>query len=180
MRGGQMMYRSGEVVFAGVLQGGLTEDENRKQLSWLLESANSAAANRIGLAPDAKAEIVWSSRQEYDRLMQILHKAKGNVLVRVRSVANTIVGQPVLCGMEVLPNRLVFKNGAKIHQKIIDMSDKNINADQAFMQFLQEVNQLSVKEGVLPDPMTGKVGNMNAVTMVETVTKMQRLGGRLL
>lgn len=179
MRGGQMMYRSGELVFSGVLQGGLSEEENKKQLNWLLDSANGAAKNHIGLAPDANAELVWASRQECDRLLEMLHKAKGNVLVRVRSVANTVVGQPVLCGMEVLPNRLVYKNGAKIHQKVIDLNDKAGNPDQAFMSFLQEINQMSVKAGVLPDPLTGKVGNMNAVTMVETVTKMQRMGGKV-
>ena len=180
MRGGQMMYRSGEVVFAGVLQGGLDTDENEKQLDWLMEGANNAAMNRIGLASDSKAELVWAPRDEYDRLLELLHKANGNVLVRVRSLANTVIGQPVLCGMEVLPNKLVFKNGVKIHQKIIDMNDKSVNPDQTFMIFLHEVNQKSVKAGILPDPMTGKVGNISAVTMVETATKMKKMGGRII
>ena len=59
------------------------------------------------------------------------------------------------------------------------MNDKKVTPDQAFMLFLQEINQISVKAGVMPDPMTGKVGNMNAVTMVDTVTKMQRMGGKI-
>ena len=179
MRGGQMMYRSGEVVFAGIIHTG-TEEENRNQMSWLMGSANTAAMNRIGLDPSSKAEIVWTHREEYDRLLKLLGKAKGNnVLVRVRSLANTVVGQPVLCGLEVIPNKLVYKDGTKIHQKVVDMDDKKATPDQAFMLFLQEVNQISVKAGVMPDPMTGKVGNINAVTMVDTVTKMQRMGGRI-
>ena len=179
MRGGQMMYRSGEVVFAGVLHTG-TEEENRNQMNWLMEGANVAAMNRIGLEPSSKAEIIWTRQDEFDRLLNLLGKAKGNnVLVRVRSLANTVVGQPVLCGLEVIPNKLIFKDGTKIHQKEIDMNDKRIHADQAFLLFLQEVNQLSVKAGIMPDPMTGKVGNMNAVTMVDTVTRMQRMGGKV-
>ena len=179
MRGGQMMYRSGEVVFAGIIHTG-TEEENRNQMSWLMGSANTAAMNRIGLDPSSKAKIVWAQREEYDRLLKLLGKAKGNnVLVRVRSLANTVVGQPVLCGLEVIPNKLIYKDGNKIHQKVIDMNDKKVTPDQAFMLFLQEVNQISVKAGVMPDPMTGKVGNMNAVTMVDTVTKMQRMGGKI-
>ena len=179
MRGGQMMYRSGEVVFAGIIHTG-TEEENRNQMSWLMGSANTAAMNHIGLDPSSKAEIVWAQREEYDRLLKLLGKAKGNnVLVRVRSLANTVVGQPVLCGLEVIPNKLIFKDGTKIYQKVIDMNDKKVTPDQAFMLFLQEVNQTSVKAGIMPDPMTGKVGNMNAVTMVDTVTKMQRMGGKI-
>lgn len=179
MRGGQMMYRSGEVVFAGIIQTG-AEEENRNQMNWLMEGANTAAMNRIGLDSSSRAEIVWTQREEYDRLLKLLGKAKGNnVLVRVRSLANTVVGQPVLCGLEVIPNKLVYKDGTKIHQKVIDMNDKKVTPDQAFMLFLQEINQASVKAGVMPDPMTGKVGNMNAVTIVDTVTKMQRMGGKI-
>lgn len=179
MRGGQMMYRSGEIVFAGVLQGGLPEEENMKQINWMLDGANTAAMNRVGLDSSSKAEVVWLTREEVDRLKDLLGKAKGNVLVRVRSVANTVVGQPVLCGMEVIPNRVIFKDGKKIHEKVIDLADKTTNADQALMRFLQEINERSVKEGVLPDPMTGKVGNINAVTVVDTVTKMQKMGGKI-
>ena len=179
MRGGQMMYRSGEVVFAGIVHTG-TEEENRNQMSWLMEAANTAAMNRIGLEPSSKAEIVWAQRDEVERLLNLLGKAKGNnVLVRVRSLANTVVGQPVLCGLEVIPNKLVFRDGTRIYQQVVDMNDKNVSPDQVFLLFLQEVNQASVKAGVMPDPMTGKVGNMNAVTMVETVTKMQRMGGKI-
>ena len=179
MRGGQMMYRSGEVVFAGIIHTG-TEEENRNQMSWLIGSANTAAMNRIGLDPSSKAEIVWAQREEYDRLLKLLGKAKGNnVLVRVRSLANTVVGQPVLCGLEVIPNKLIYKDGSKIHQKVIDMNDMKVTPDQAFMLFLQEINQISVKAGIMPDPITGKVGNMNAVTMVDTVNKMQRMGGKI-
>lgn len=179
MRGGQMMYRSGEIVFAGVLQGGLPEEENMKQINWMLDGANTAAMNRIGLDSSSKAEMVWLTRDEVERLKDLLGKAKGNVLVRVRSVANTVIGQPVLCGMEVIPNRVIFKDGKKIHEKVIDVADKTTNADQALMTFLQEINERSVKEGVLPDPMTGKVGNINAVTVVDTVTKMQKMGGKI-
>lgn len=180
MRGGQMMYGSGEIVFVGVLQGGRTEEENLKQMKWLFESANTSAMNRIGLDPGSKASLVWVPEEESVRLLNILDKAKENVLVRMRSLANTVIGQPVLCAMEVIPNRLIFKNGEKIYQKVIDMNEKDMTPDQSFMTFLQEINERSVKAGVLPDPMSGKVGNMSAVTMVETVTKMQRMGGKIL
>ena len=179
MRGGQMMYSSGEVVFAGVLHTG-TEEENRDQMNWLITNANMAAMNRIGLDPSSKAEIVWTQKEEFDRLLNLLGKAKGNnVLVRVRSLANTVVGQPVLCGLEVIPNKLVFRNGTKIHQKEIDVADNKQALDRTFMEFLQEINERSVRAGVIPDPMTGKVGNLNAVTIVDTITKMQRMGGKV-
>lgn len=180
MREGQMLYRSGEIVFAGILEAGHSEEENLKQLNWLFDNANTSVMNRIGLDPGSKkTNIVWVPEEESARLLRILEKAKGNALVRMRSLANTVVGQPVLCGLEVIPNKLIFKDGTKIHQKVIEVNHNKQSLDQAFMEFLQEVNEHSVKAGVIPDPMTGKVGNMNAVTMVDTVTRMQRMGGRI-
>jgi hypothetical protein len=179
MRGGQMMYSSGEIVFIGVLQGGRSEEENLKQLNWLFESANTNAMNRIGLDSSSKASLVWVPEEESVQLLNMLAKEKGNVLVRLRSLANTVVGQPVLCAIEAIPNLLIFKNGEKIHQKVIDMNKKETAPDRMFMAFLQEVNERSVKAGVMPDPMTGKVGNMSAVTIVDTVNKMQRMGGKI-
>ena len=64
MRGGQMMYGSGEVVFTGVLQAGRSEEENLKQVKWLLDSANTAAMNRINLDPGSKANVVWVPEEE--------------------------------------------------------------------------------------------------------------------
>jgi len=179
MRGGQMMYSGGEVVFAGILKGGMSAEENEKQINWLLNEANRTALNRIGVDTNSDTELVWAARAEVLKLIDLLGKAKGNVLVRVRSLANTVIGQPILCGMEVIPNKLIFKDGVRIHQKVIDMNDKELGPDQAFMAFLQEVNEVSVKAGVMPDPLTGKVGNMSAAAAVDTVARMQRLGGKI-
>ena len=180
MREGQMLYRSGEIVFAGMMEAGHSEEENLKQLNWLFDSANTSVLNRVGLEPGSqKANIVWVPEEESVRLLRILEKAKGSALVRLRSLANTVVGQPVLCAIEVIPSKTIFKNGEKIHQKVIDMNVKTMSPDQVFMIFLQEVNERSVRAGVIPDPMTGKVGNINAVTMVDTVTRMQRMGGKI-
>lgn len=43
MREGQVFYRAGEVIYAGVMHGGLTHEENIVQVNWLLRSANAAA-----------------------------------------------------------------------------------------------------------------------------------------
>jgi hypothetical protein len=56
------------------------------------------------------------------------------------------------------------------------MDEKNVNAENKFMQFLNDVNKLSVEAGVLPDPVTGKVGAMNAEAILDAVKKMQRTG----
>lgn len=179
LREGQLVYRSGEVVFVGVLKGGLSLDESRKQVNWLLEGANNAALNRLGAEEGTEAEVIWTPREEYVKLLTALEKSQGSILVRVRSMANTVAGQPVLCQMEVIPNKLIYRSGQRIYSKVVNLNDKKVTLDEAFLNYLQDVNKLTVEAGVLPDPLSGKVGNMSAVSMVETVQKMQRLGGQV-
>ena len=45
------------------------------------------------------------------------------------------------------------------------------------MDFLTQINHQAVQAGVLPDPLTGKVGNMDAATMIETSNAIRRTSG---
>ena len=45
------------------------------------------------------------------------------------------------------------------------------------MGFLTQINHQAVEAGVLPDPLTGKVGNMDAATMIETSNAIRRTNG---
>ena len=101
MREGQVYYRAGEVVFAGVMRGGLKHEENMIQMNWLLQNANEAALQRLGVIHDEQKPL-----------------------------------QAIWIG-------------------------KNV----------------AVKAGVLPDPMTGKVGSMDAATMIEAANSMRRTRG---
>lgn len=180
MREDQLVYRSGEVVFNGVLEGGRSPEESANQMKWLLESANNTALSRIGVDPKEKVEVVWVPKTEYEALEQRIQKEHGQILVRVRSLANTVVGQPVVCQFEVIPNKLVYHNNQLIYQKVLNVADQSVSPEEVMMSYLQEVNRLSVEAGVLPDPMTGKVGNISAMTVVDVQEKMRRMGGQVM
>ena len=180
MREGQLVYRSGEVVFNGVLEGGRSEEENVNQMRWLLESANSAALSHIGVDPKEKVELIWVPKTEYESVQKQLASQKGQILVRVRSLANTVMGQPVVCQFEVIPNKLVYAKNQIIYQKVLNMAAPNTTPEEILMNYLQDINHVSVEAGVLPDPMTGKVRNISAITVVETQDKMRRLGGQVM
>lgn len=180
MREDQLVYRSGEVVFNGVLEGGRSPEESANQMKWLLESANNTALSRIGVDPKEKVEVVWVPKTEYEALEQRIQKEHGQILVRVRSLANTVVGQPVVCQFEVIPNKLVYHNNQLIYQKVLNVADQPVSPEEVMMSYLQEVNRLSVEAGVLPDPMTGKVGNISAMTVVDVQEKMRRMGGQVM
>ncbi len=179
MKEGQLLYRSGEIVFAGVLKSGQSSEENEQQIKWLLQSANTAALQRMGLKEDAAAEPVWIVKGEHDRLKAALNESKTDLLVRVLSVSNIVAGQPVVCTLSMYGNKTVYTDGTLLYRKIVNMDEPGISAEYKFVQFLNDVNRLTVQAGVLPDPVSGKVGAIDAAASVEAVKKMQHLGGKI-
>lgn len=179
MREGQVFYRAGEVVYAGIMRGGLKHDENIAQVNWLLQNANETALERLGVKKEEEPlQAIWLSKKVVDNAVAALDNSKGNMLFRVRTVANIIVGELVVCDIEMTENQFIYSDGTLIYTENFDLSKVPGGYDSVIMNFLSKVNRIAVGAGVLPDPLTGKVGNMDASTMIETSNAIRRTDGR--
>lgn len=178
MREGQVYYRAGEVVYAGVMRGGLKHDANVAQVNWLLQNANEVALERLGMQQkDQPLQAIWLSRSAVNNAVNALDKSKGNLFFRVRTVANIIVGELAVCEIEMFENQFIYPDGTLIYSADFDMHDGSTSHDNLLMGFLTQINHQAVEAGVLPDPLTGKVGNMDAATMIETSNAIRRTNG---
>ena len=178
MREGQVYYRAGEVVYAGVMRGGLKHDANVAQVNWLLQNANEVALERLGMQQkDQPLQAIWLSRGAVNNAVNALDKSKGNLFFRVRTVANIIVGELAVCEIEMFENQFIYSDGTLIYSADFDMNDGSTSHDNLIMGFLTQINHQAVEAGVLPDPLTGKVGNMDAATMIETSNAIRRTNG---
>ena len=178
MREGQVYYRAGEVVYAGVMRGGLKHDANVAQVNWLLQNANEVALERLGMQQkDQPLQAIWLSRGAVNNAVNALDKSKGNLFFRVRTVANIIVGELAVCEIEMFENQFIYSDGTLLYSADFDMNDGSTSHDNLLMGFLTQINHQAVEAGVLPDPLTGKVGNMDAATMIETSNAIRRTNG---
>ena len=179
MREGQVFYRAGEVVYAGIMRGGLKHDENIAQVNWLLQNANETALERLGVKKeDEHLQAIWLSKKVVDNAVAALDNSKGNMLFRVRTIANIIVGELVVCDIEMTENQFIYSDGTLIYTEDFDLNNVPGGYESVIMNFLSKVNRIAVGAGVLPDPLTGKVGNMDASTMIETSNAIRRTDGR--
>lgn len=179
MREGQVYYRAGELVYAGVMRGGLKHDANVAQVNWLLQNANEAALERLGMQQqkDQPLQAIWLSKGVVNNAVAALDKSKGNLFFRVRTVANIIVGELAVCEIEMFENQFIYPDGTLIYSVDYDLSKGTTTHDNLLMEFLTQINHQAVQAGVLPDPLTGKVGNMDAATMIETSNAIRRTNG---
>ena len=178
MREGQLYYRAGEVVFAGVMRGGLKHEENEVQMNWLLQSANEAALQRLGVKHDEKpVQAIWINKNLVDNAVAELDKSKSNKFFRIRTVANIFVGELAVCDIEMVENNFVYPDGTLICSEQYNLQQNETAYEGLIMDFLTKVNHTAVNAGVLPDPMTGKVGSMDAATVIEAANAMRRING---
>ena len=179
MREGQLYYRAGEVVFAGVMRGGLKHEENEVQMNWLLQSANEAALQRLGVQHDEKQlQAIWINKNLVDEAVAALDNSKSNKFFRIRTVANIFVGELAVCDIEMVDNNFVYPNNTLIYSQHYSLAANETAYEGLIMDFLTQVNHSAVNAGVLPDPMTGKVGSMDAATVIEAANAMRRTSGK--
>lgn len=181
MREGQVYYRAGEVVFAGVMRGGLKHEENVIQMNWLLQNANEVALQRLGVQhTEQSLQAIWIGKNTVDNALETLDKSKENMLFRIRTVANIIVGELAVCDIEMVDNQFIYSDGSLIFSEQYNLNTDSLDYENVIMNFLSQVNHNAVKAGVLPDPMTGKVGSMDAATMIEATNAMRKIKGKIL
>lgn len=181
LREGQVFYRAGEVVYAGIMRGGLSHAENVDQVNWLLKSANETVLQRLQIKPEQEnLQIIWISSRSVEKAVEVLDNSDTNKLFRLRTYANIILGELVACDIEIADNNLIFAKDELICSEEYDLDAAGISNDAVLMTFLSQVNHRAVEAGVLPDPITGKVGSMDAATIIEASNNMRRLRGRVL
>lgn len=179
VREGAILYRAGEVLYTTTIQGGQSTDDIQQALSSVAYRANQTIVDRLGLK-DKSTEVLWISRSDFDQAVQVLAGNPGqDVIVRISATGNTVYGEPVIGGIELFPNHLVYPNGSIVYSSIVDTARDDSQAEEIVLSFLQKVNTAATKQGILPDPLQGTVGSMSGAQLYDTINKVKRQSGKV-
>lgn len=177
MREGDVVFRSGEILYAGVLKAGLNTEENQKQMDTFLALANEHILERTGAKEDTQA--LWLSKEAVKNALQALAEGKGNIYVRVCAAGNILSGEMAVSRLEMVPNNKVYANNAEILSQRINVDVASQQVEMALLAFLKDVNKAAVSQGVVPDPLTGKVGAIDAAEMENVSAAIRKFGGKV-
>lgn len=172
VREGQIIYRAGEVVNSGVLKAEGNDSVNQAELGRFLNNVNTELINKFGVT-NKTLQLIYLPEDASREILNKMRQLKGQqVNVRLLAVGNLVYGDPVLVKAEVLPNTKIYARGETIYSKLIDMRGKN--AQEALVRILGEINAEAVAKGVMPDPLTGTVGNLSIGEIVNLSNEIQK------
>lgn len=172
VREGQIIYRAGEVVNSGVLKAEGNDSANQAELGRFLANVNAELISKLGVE-NKTLQLLYLPEHASREILNKMRQLKGQqVNIRLLAVGNLVYGDPILVKVDVLPNKKIYARGETIYGKLIDMHGKN--AQEVLVRILGEINAEAVAKGVMPDPLTGTVGNLSIGEIVNLSNEIQK------
>ena len=176
IREGTMVYRTGQVVGTGIIGAGLSRTQASAALDTLLNHVNTDLRTRMNVK-DKNATVMRVSQNTFEEAASELVNSKSDKVVRIVSAGNIMVGEPVVVDFAIYDNRKIFNSGAVILSAPLSSYDKGANNQGRILMFLHDVNSLARDKGVLFDPLTGNIGQLNAQELTDVIRQVNEYGG---
>ena len=166
----------GEVVGTGIIGAGLSRTQASAALDALLNHVNTDLRTRMNVK-DKNATVMRVSQNTFEEAASELVNSKSDKVVRIVSAGNIMVGEPVVVDFAIYDNRKIFNSGAVILSAPLSSYDKGANNQGRILMFLHDVNRLARDKGILFDPLTGNIGQLNAQELTDVIRQVNEYGG---
>ena len=175
IREGDIVYRAGEVIAAGVIKGNRPENEVRVDINALAQLASRNVSAHLGKdLPDGE---IWVYAPEVDDAVGRIAKASHDMVVRIVAASNLVRGEAVRAALDLHPNSIVYRKGEFIIAQSYILKNRGGKqaSEEIVMDFLKRVNAAASAHGILPDPIRGTVGVIDAQQIYDIVEKIEPL-----
>ena len=176
IREGDIVFRAGEVIASGVIRGGRDEAAVRADLETLAQLAGRNVNVRLG--EDRNEQDIWFYKPEFEAAVKTIAENPNDTVVRVVAAGNQIRGEEIRAALELYKNRVIYQPKEFILARSFNIrgSEQGV-AEQTLMSFLQAVNQAATAKGVLPDPIRGTVGVIEAAQFYDIASQLLPING---
>jgi len=184
LRKGLIQVRSGRIaVFAGEVLAQIpvepmsSRNEVERLFQDLRRRTEFVVSGRTGLT---SSEIVLAVdiEKELERIDECAEQ-QSRKFVRTVAEANAVFGEDIRIAYEVYNSFIVYRKGDVLLRQTINMSE-NVNAETELHLILRMLNRKAVADDIKPDPVTGKVGALDATEFFEAVDRIGRSSGPVL
>lgn len=177
VRGGELAFRAGDIVLAEVFDGAEPPERLEEQLLGLLERADLMAVQRGARLPGAQPPTALQLLGGvFDGTVRMLSDSSHRWVVRIVSIYNTTVGEPLLVDLELIEEQLIYRAGDVIASVVIEGGAGDLVRDELF-RLLQSVYDAAIARGMLTDQDGFVSEGVSLHEFVDTISRVEQMGG---
>ncbi|MCK8827313.1 DUF3084 domain-containing protein [Natroniella acetigena] len=161
---GDIAYQKGEVLLDGSLQVDREQAEIEEDLITILETAKDSVE-------EANLQEVKYKQQDFEEVVELLTEREGKSLIRLVAAQNTFKDEDLLLEFELYQDYQVYDAEQLIFDYQLARVDDLADLEAELNQFLLELNQKVVRDGVLPDD-RGEVGSLSLIHLYPVLEEL--------
>jgi uncharacterized protein (DUF3084 family) len=173
LRTGKLQFEAHQIIAQTIIQGG-DRSVCEGELNDFIQRTNAILANELGLGSTETVLVI----PKQNMLDSINTMARNDIqfAVRILSEGNVVVGEKhILASLQVFENTLVFRKDETIVSTELDPNlDSNLLLAKLGL-LLQETNHVAKLRGIVPDPLTGTVGNVSYPVLYNAIRNIKNL-----
>lgn len=167
VRGGRIIVFADELLAQHSVVPQTAGDVIQSIIDRLVQRAEFRVAVRLGIEPE-NISIILDPKQLDSALTETVN-SKTRKFVRLLAGSNILAGEPVNVKIEVRESLPVYDKDALLWSETIDSPPSESDAEAFLHALLRKVNSKAVNDGVLPDPVNGTVGILDASDFFDAV-----------
>lgn len=172
IREGTVVFRAGQVLTDAVVDENMTKEQSEQVLGSILNDINNLLKDRMNVK-DKDVYLVRMPQVSFDSAVEKVKEAKNKKLVRVVAAGNLILGEPAIVEFDVFDNNLIFlKNETIMKADMLNYGNLK-RPDAQVLRLLNDLNHYAKGKGVLPDPITGKIGQLEGQELLNVIEKVK-------
>lgn len=179
IREGTVIFRAGQIISSAVVDEHMTQENASQVLASILNDINTALRERLNIQDD-KAIVVRVLKKDFDDAVGQITQSPVKKLIRITAAENIILGESTVVDFDIHDNVKVYAAGEAVYEADMDGERyRNYsNYDLRVLHFLKDINGVAAAKGVLPDPITGNIGQLDTREMLDVIQRVKELGGR--
>lgn len=177
LREGQVILQAGQVLTSATVDEKMSHDQAVQVLNNVLSDINNSLKAQMNIT-DPAVDIIRMSQRDFDDAVELVTNAKNKKLVRIVAAQNLILGERLVVDFDIHDDLLIFNKGQVLYKGNLEKYQSIKNYELQVLRFLQDLNHFAQSKGVLPDPITGKVGALDGQELMEVIQKVKEYNGQ--
>ena len=177
MKEGRVIAFQGELLAQTSVEDGTAHTAVENALTRLVQTAEENLSMKLeNVSPEHReftsVKLTEDTRRDAERELEA---TSGRKVLRLSAPSNVVMGQTVEGVVSVVGSLKIYEAGTVIKRETVRRQlDAEIAADLLYTM-LKEINRQAVARGVLPDPISGAVGNLDSLDFFDAVDRIMEI-----